>query len=112
MRILIDTLHSESRLTLNEILYLDKSFQLLMDHYPQHQWVIEIKETTKGIISLLPVGIKKSMAWKKFRPDVLVSAGGDLTVQKSFNQIIFFNQHFDAIKHPKIELDAHHIAVT
>src|SRR6476620_6710817 len=112
MRILIDTQHSQSRLTLNEIFYLDKSFQLLMNDYTQYQWMVETEGTTKGIISLLPVGIKKSLAWRKLKPDVLISAGGDLSIQKSFKQIIFFNQQFDATKHPRIELDANHIAVT
>jgi hypothetical protein len=112
MRILIDTLHSQSRLTLNEIFYLDKSFQLLMNHYTQHHWMIETEGTTKGIISLLPVGIKKGIERKKLQPDVLISAGGDLSIQKSFKQIIFFDQHFDATKHPRIELDALHVGVT
>ena len=83
-----------------------------MNDYTQHHWVIETEGTTKGIISLLPVGIKKAVERKKLQPDVLISAGGDLSIQKSFKQIIFFNQEFDTSKHPRIELDARHIGVT
>jgi len=111
MRILIDTLQSPSRLTLNEIFYLDKCFQLLMNEHTQHQWLIDVGETTKGIISLLPVGIKKTIAWKKLRPDILIEASGDLSIQKSFRQITFFNQRFEA-NAPKMKLDGAHVGVT
>ena len=111
MRILVDTLQSPSRLTLNEIFYLDKCFQLLMAEHTQHQWLIDVGESTKGIISLLPVGIKKTIAWKKLQPDVLIEASGDLSYQKSFRQIIFINQLFDPAS-SKLKLDNSHIGVT
>src|SRR5215831_1613710 len=98
MRIFIDTQPSSIGLTLNETLFLDKCFQLLMDHYPNHQWFIDVEEKTNGIISLLPVGIKKKMQLKKYQPDVLISASSNVVIQAAYKQIVFINQQFESGK--------------
>ena len=111
MRIFIDTLPSTIGLTPNETLYLDKCFQLLMQHYPSHEWFIDVEEKTNGIISLLPVGIKKKMLLKRYQPHVLISASSDIQIQPSYKQIVFANQQFDFSKKKKMQLDSSHVAV-
>jgi len=111
MRIFIDTLPSTVGLTPNETLYLDKCFQLLMQHHPNHQWFIDVEEKTNGIISLLPVGIKKKMQLKRYQPDILISASSNVVIQPSYKQIVFINQQFEPGK-KKIRLNSSHVAVT
>jgi glycosyltransferase involved in cell wall biosynthesis len=83
-----------------------------MDHYPNHQWFIDVEEKTNGIISLLPMGIKKKMQLKKYQPDVLISASPDVTIQQLYRQIVFINLQFEFGKKTKMQLDASHVAVT
>src|SRR5947209_20204361 len=112
MRIFIDTKELKFGLTLNEIFYLDKCFQLLINRHPNHQWLNDVEEKTTGIISLLPVGIKKAWHIRKYRPDLLISASPNFDFQPSLKQIVFINEHFLSRKKKKIHLDAWHVAVT
>ena len=103
MRIVVDTLSENSNnnnrdgLTLNEIYFLDKSFQLLMTRYPEHEWITDAFDVTKGAISLLPLGIKKRMVLEKLKPDVFVTAIG-ANKSSPFKQIIFLRENFDLNK--------------
>ena len=103
MRIVVDTLSEISNnnrdgLTLNEIYFLDKSFQLLMARYPEHEWITDAFDVTKGAISLLPLGIKKRMVLERLKPDVFVTAIGANRPSSSFKQIIFLRENFDVSK--------------
>src|SRR4051812_19506364 len=95
MRILIDSFNQQSVLTLNEIFFLDKCFQLLMKDHPEHEWIYGFDVETKGLNSLLPVGIKKRIAFNKIQPDVFVTtAGWKSENYRCKNEIIFYNQQF------------------
>jgi glycosyltransferase involved in cell wall biosynthesis len=114
MRILIDSFNLRSGLTLNEIFFLDKCFQLLMKDHPEHEWLYGFNVETKGAISLLPVGIKKAIAFKKIQPDVFItSIGSNRQNYKSKKQIVFYNQQSDVGKNKAITLgNAHTIVAT
>jgi len=93
MRIAIDVSNKEYGLTPNEILYLDKCFQLLLSHHPEHEWIFDPFRETKGVISLLPVGIKKSMILDKLNLHALITAGRPLKKPGTkFRRLFFLNQ--------------------
>ena len=102
MRIVIDFSGSQYRLTPNEIFFLDNCFQLLVKDQPQHEWVIEPFAETKGAISLLPLGIKKSLLLEKINPRLLITTAElkkkSLTALK---QIFFYYQSYESYNKEK-----------
>ena len=95
MQIVIDFSNREYRLTLNEIFYLDKCFQLLVKEHPEHEWIFDPFEKTKGVISLLPLGIKRSLVLEKLQPALTISTS---VVYKKINngikQFTFYSQDY------------------
>ena len=99
MRIVIDFSNRKYGLTRNEILFLDKCFQLLMNQHSEHQWITEPFAETKGVISLLPLGIKKTLLLERVKPDVFISADKlNKKTSARFRQVSFYNQEFESVQ--------------
>src|SRR4030095_2373822 len=99
MRIVIDFSNRKYRLTRNEILFLDKCFQLLMNQHSEHEWITEPFVETKGVISLLPLGIKKTLVLEKEKPDVFISTDKlNKKTSARFRQALFYNQEFENVQ--------------
>ncbi len=96
MHIVIDFSNNQYRLTPNEIFFLDKCFQLLVKEQSEHKWTLEPFAETKGIISLLPLGIKKSIVLNRLNAQLFITSG---EVYKKdtpgLNEIFFFNQGYE-----------------
>ena len=117
MRIVIDSLRENTDsyrygLTLNEIFFLDKSFQLLQNRYPQHEWITSAFDVTKGAISLLPLGIKKTMLLERMKPGVFVTTIGSQKSSAPFKQIIFLRESFDVNKIESERLSSNSVIIT
>jgi glycosyltransferase involved in cell wall biosynthesis len=99
MRVVIDISNKKYRLTINEIFFLDKCFQLLLNNYPEHEWILNPFEETKGIISILPMGIKKSLLLGKLNSPLLITTGEAYkNSNRNSKQIFFYNQAFESYK--------------
>ena len=93
MRIVIDFSSNLYSLTPNEIFFLDKCFQLLAKQYAEHEWILEPVQETKGITSLLPLGIKKSIVLDRLKANVFITSGEVYKKNSTaLKQIFFFNQ--------------------
>ena len=99
MRIAIEISNRKYRLTPNEIFFLDKCFQLLLNNYPEHEWITNPFEETKGVISLLPMGIKMKLLLDRLNPQLLITSG-EVYKKSSTNyrQIFFYNQAYEPLK--------------
>jgi len=104
MRVVIDFSNYQYKLTPNEIFFLDKCFQLLVKEQSEHTWMPEPFAETKGVISLLPVGIKKSVMLDKLNAQILITTGEVYKKNSvALNQIFFFNQAYESyIKDKKL----------
>jgi len=113
MRIVINFSNNQYRLTPNEIFFLDKCFQLLVKEQSEHKWIPEPFAETKGAISLLPVGIKKSIILDKLNAELLITTG-EVYKKKSaaLNQIFFFNQSYESYTKDKNLLQYPSIIIT
>ncbi len=110
MRILLDLSINKYELTPNEFFFLSKCFQLLTNEHPEHEWIIDPFQKTKGAISLLPLGIKKTLLLERLHPQVLITTGE--VIKKSadnFKQVFFYNQEYEknkkdnsALRHPSL----------
>ena len=105
MRIVLNFSNNQYRLTLNEIFFLDKCFQLLIKEQSEHEWIQEPFQETKGVISLLPLGIKKSIILDKLKPQLLITTGEVCKKNSTaLKQIFFFNQCYEAYGRDKKSL--------
>jgi glycosyltransferase involved in cell wall biosynthesis len=95
MRIVVDFSSHQYRLTPNEIFFLDKCFQLLTKEQSEHEWIPEPFSKTKGVISLLPLGIKKSIVLDRIKPQLLITTGEVLKNSQGSKQIFFFQQAYE-----------------
>jgi len=113
MRIVIDFSNYQYKLTPNEIFFLDKCFQLLVKEQSEHTWMPEPFAETKGVISLLPVGIKKSVLLDKLNAQILITTG-EVYKKKSvaLNQIFFLNQSYESYSKEKKFLQYPSVIVT
>jgi len=110
MRILLDLSINKYGLTPNEIFFLSKCFQLLTKEHPEHEWIFDPFQKTKGAISLLPLGIKKTLLLERLQPQVLITTGEVLKKSTgNFKQIYFYNQENEknkkdnsALRHPSL----------
>lgn len=113
MRLVIDSINENNGLTLNEIFFLDKCFQLMVNDHPEQQWIFEPFAKTKGLISLLPVGIKKTLVLRKLKPDVLItSVEMHGTFPSKYRQLFFYNQYFEKRRRGKEEPGKNSMLVT
>ncbi len=113
MRIVVHSLNEHYGLTLNEIYFLDKCFQLVVQDHPDHEWIFDALAETKGLISLLPLGIKKSLVIKKLDPAVIITQPeSKIESRGKYCQLLFWNQYFNSKEKPVLKLPARSFIVT